>query len=55
MPESHSNNNNPSEITPELVQEVAKELYKLLLLESRIDRERRRLPSRYRPHRQGGW
>ena len=55
MAESQSNNNNPSEITPELVQKVAKELYKLLMLESRIEQERRRLPSRYRPHRQGGW
>ncbi len=55
MAESQSNNNNPSEITPEMVQKVAKELYKLLLLESRIDQERRRLPSRRRPNRQGGW
>jgi hypothetical protein len=55
MAESQQENTNPSKITPELVEKLAKELYKLLLFEARIENERLRIPSKRRPHRQGGW
>jgi hypothetical protein len=46
MAENQSNQNASQEITPEMVQKVADKVYKLLLLEMNIERDRNRPSNR---------